>query len=107
MRLEVARVGDSTGLIRPKGFVSRLNPAQGAWLCVTENADGAVRLSPYDPDLEKGMKVAEKAMNTYRNALAELLRNDHRSRDRLAHQGLRHGVPRSANEAVRRAHWHT
>lgn len=39
---------------------------------MTENADGSVRLSPYDPTFEKGMKIAEKAMKTYRNALAEL-----------------------------------
>ena len=28
--------------------------------------------SPYDPTFEKGMQIAEKAMKTYRNALAEL-----------------------------------
>lgn len=72
MKLEVKRVGNSTGLILPKDFLAKLNLAQGDWLYVTENADGSVRLSPYDPTLEKGMKVAEKAMKTYRNALSEL-----------------------------------
>ncbi|TXN45247.1 AbrB family transcriptional regulator [Methylobacterium sp. WL7] len=72
MKLEVKRVGNSTGLILPKDFLGKLNLAQGDWLYVTENADGSVRLSPYDPAFEKGMKIAEKAMKTYRNALAEL-----------------------------------
>ncbi|ACK83820.1 MAG: AbrB family transcriptional regulator [Methylobacteriaceae bacterium] len=72
MKLEVKRVGNSTGLILPKELVGRLKLEQGDWLYVTENADGTVRLSPYDPTFEKGMKIAERAMKTYRNALAEL-----------------------------------
>ena len=72
MKIEVKKIGNSTGLILPKEFVDRLNLAQGDWLHVTENADGTVRLSPYDPTFERGMKIAEKAMKTYRNALAEL-----------------------------------
>lgn len=72
MKIEVKKIGNSTGLILPKEFVSRLNLSQGDWLHVTENADGSVRLSPYDPSFEEGMKIAEKAMKTYRNALAEL-----------------------------------
>ncbi len=72
MKLEVKRVGNSTGLILPKELVGRHKLEQGDWLYVTENADGTVRLSPYDPTFEKGMKIAERAMKTYRNALAEL-----------------------------------
>ena len=72
MKIEVKKIGNSTGLILPKEFVSRLNLSQGDWLHLTENADGSVRLSPYDPTFEKGMEIAEKAMKTYRNALAEL-----------------------------------
>ena len=72
MKIEVKKIGNSTGLILPKEFVSRLNLSQGDWLYVTENADGSVRLSPYDPTFEKGMEIAEKAMKTYRNALSEL-----------------------------------
>lgn len=56
----------------PKELLGKLKLEQGDWLYVTENADGTVRLSPYDPAFEKGMKIAEKAMKTYRNALAEL-----------------------------------
>ena len=72
MKLEVKRVGNSTGLILPRELLGKLKLAQGDWLYVTENADGSVRLSPYDPTFEKGMQIAERAMRTYRNALAEL-----------------------------------
>lgn len=72
MKLEVKKIGNSTGLILPRELLGKLNLSQGDWLYVTENADGSVRLSPYDPSFEKGMQIAEKAMKTYRNALAEL-----------------------------------
>ena len=72
MKLEVKKIGNSTGLILPRELLGALNLAQGDWLYVTENADGSVRLSPYDPTFEKGMKIAQKAMKTYRNALSEL-----------------------------------
>jgi putative addiction module antidote len=72
MKLEIKRIGNSTGLILPKEMLSRLRLSQGDWLYVTEMADGGVRLTPYDPTFEKGMEIAKKAMKTYRNALAEL-----------------------------------
>jgi len=51
---------------------ARLNLSQGEWVSVTENADGSVRLAPYDPTFDKAMEIAQRAMKTYRNALAEL-----------------------------------
>jgi putative addiction module antidote len=72
MKLEIKKIGNSTGLILPKELLSRLNLAQGDWIYLAEAADGSVRLMPYDPTFEKGMEIAERAMKTYRNALAEL-----------------------------------
>ena len=72
MKLEIKKVGNSTGLILPKELLARLRLAQGDWVYVTEMADGGLRLTPYDPAFEKGMEVAEKAIKTYRNALSEL-----------------------------------
>jgi putative addiction module antidote len=71
MKLEVKKIGNSTGLILPRELLSRLKLEQGDWVHVTEMPDG-VRLTPYDPTFEKGMEIAERAMKTYRNALAEL-----------------------------------
>jgi putative addiction module antidote len=72
MKLEVKKIGNSTGLILPKELLSRLNLSQGDWVYLTETADGGVRITPYDPTFEKGMEIAERAIKTYRNALTEL-----------------------------------
>ena len=71
MKLELKKIGNSTGLILPKELLARFKLGQGDWVYVTELPDG-VRLTPFDPEFEKGMEVAKKAMKTYRNALAEL-----------------------------------
>ena len=72
MKLEVKKIGNSTGVILPKEVLARLKLEKGDWLYVSETAEGGLRLTPYDPTFEKGMQIAEKAMKTYRNALAEL-----------------------------------
>ena len=72
MKLEIKKIGNSTGLILPKELLAKLNLAQGQWVYATEAADGGLRLTPYDPTFERGMEIAERAMKTYRNALAEL-----------------------------------
>ena len=72
MKLEIKKIGNSTGLILPKDLLARLNLAQGDWVHAVETADGAIMLLPYDPTCDKGMEIAERAMKTYRNALAEL-----------------------------------
>jgi putative addiction module antidote len=72
LKLEVKCVGNPTGLILPKKLLGQLTLTQGDWLYVTENADGSVRMLPCDPAFEKGMKIAETAIETHRNALADL-----------------------------------
>lgn len=72
MKLEIKKIGNSTGIILPKEFLAKLNLAQGDWLHVVETAEDGIRLLPYDPTFDKGMEIAERAMKTYRNALSEL-----------------------------------
>ena len=72
MKLEVKKIGNSTGLILPKDLLARLNFGQGDWVTVIEMADGSLRLRRSDPVFDKGLEIAEKAMDTYRYALAEL-----------------------------------
>lgn len=72
MKLEIKKIGNSTGLILPKELLGRLNLSQGDWLHVTEAADGSLRLTPYDPEFERAIEIARKGMKRYRNALAEL-----------------------------------
>ena len=72
MKLEVKRIGNSTGLILPKELVTRLNLQQGQWLHVSELPDGGVRLSPYDPDFDQAMALVDEIIDEYRDTLRTL-----------------------------------
>ena len=72
MKIEIKKIGNSTGVILPKELLARLHLKQDDWLFVTELPDGALMLAPRDPSFEKGMEIARKAMRKYQNALREL-----------------------------------
>jgi putative addiction module antidote len=72
MKLELKKIGNSTGVILPKELLSRLNLQQGDMLYVTEGADGGLRLAKHDPDIETAMDVARRGMKRYSAALREL-----------------------------------
>jgi putative addiction module antidote len=72
VKLEIKKIGNSTGVILPKELTARLNLKQGQWLYVTELPDGGVRLTPYDPDFDKAMEVVEDLMVEYRDTLKAL-----------------------------------
>ena len=71
MKLEIKKIGNSTGLILPKELLARLGLKQGDEVIVTEAPDG-FKVSSVTADLERGMEIARKAMKTYRAALTEL-----------------------------------
>ncbi len=72
MKLEIKKIGNSTGVILPKELLARIGLAQGDELYVTETPDGGLNLTPRDPEFERGMEIARKAMKKYKNALREL-----------------------------------
>lgn len=72
MKLQIKKIGNSTGVILPKELLTKLGLEQGDTVYVTETPDGALKLASRDPDFERGMDIARKAINKYRNALAEL-----------------------------------
>jgi putative addiction module antidote len=72
MKIEIKKIGNSTGLILPKELLAKLQLKQGDVLFVTELAEGGIKLVPHDPTFERGMEIARKAMKTYRNTLREL-----------------------------------
>ncbi len=72
MKLELKKIGNSTGLILPKELLAQLNFKQGDWVTVSEMVDGSIHLRRLDPVFDQGMEIAEQAMDTYRNALEEL-----------------------------------
>lgn len=71
MKLELKKIGNSTGLILPKDLLARLGLQQGDELFVTETP-GGLNISREEQTLTEGMKIARKAMKTYRPALIEL-----------------------------------
>ncbi len=72
MKLELKKIGNSTGVILPKELLARLNLEQGDWLYVTELPDGGLRLVTTDPDFEEAIEIARRGMHKYSRALREL-----------------------------------
>jgi putative addiction module antidote len=70
--VEIKKIGNSSGIILSKEMMARMHISVGDQLYATLTPDGGFRLTPYDPDFEKAMKVARKGMKRYHNALAEL-----------------------------------
>lgn len=74
LELKVRKFGNSLGVVLPKEAVNRLQTGDGERLFLVEAADGAYRITPYDPAFEKKMAKAEDIMGRYRNALHVLAR---------------------------------
>ena len=70
--LQIRKIGNSIGLLLPKEMVARLNLKDGDKLFPVVQSDGALLLTPHDPDFEEAMTIARRGMKRYRNALAEL-----------------------------------
>ncbi|MDF3062752.1 MAG: hypothetical protein K0S06_2861 [Microvirga sp.] len=74
MKLEIKKIGNSTGLILPKELLARLRLEQGDSLYVTELPDRTLKVAPYDPKHDEVMKIAREVMKEYQDtfkALAE------------------------------------
>lgn len=69
--LTLRQVGGSIGATIPKDMAERLHLAVGDRMLAVETENG-ILLTPYDPDIEKGLAVAAHAARKYRNALREL-----------------------------------
>ncbi|GJL66550.1 MAG: transcriptional regulator [Nitrospirales bacterium] len=70
--LTVRKIGNSLGVLLPKELLSRLNLDEGEKLFLIDAPDGSYRISAYDPEFEKDMKIAKKGMSKYRNTLRAL-----------------------------------
>jgi len=70
--LKVRKIGNSLGVVLPKETVAQLGVSEGDELIATKAPNGDVRLTRPDADFERQMRAAEKIMDRYKNALAEL-----------------------------------
>ena len=69
--LTVRKIGNSLGVILPQEALAALKVAEGDKIVLSEAPDG-MKVSNYDPDFERQMKIAQEGMRKYRNALREL-----------------------------------
>lgn len=72
LTFKVTTVGASEGFILNKEAKLRLNVQKGDTLYLTEAPDGALRISPYDPDFARQMALAESIMHDDREILRVL-----------------------------------
>lgn len=69
--LKLTQVGNSVGVVLPKEVRDRMRVEKGDVIFLTDTADG-YRLTPYSPDFEAQIKMADAVMKRRRNALREL-----------------------------------
>ena len=72
MRLEIKKVGNSDGIILPREFMQAFDLKRGEFLHVEALPGGGFRATPYDPDFETTMEIAEEVIDEYRDTLAAL-----------------------------------
>jgi putative addiction module antidote len=69
--LKLITVGTSTGVVIPKEMLSRLKVGKGDTLFAIETPSGYL-LTPYDPEIERQLKLGQEIMNEYRDTLRAL-----------------------------------
>ena len=72
LTLKVTTVGSSAGFILPKEAMTFLKVQKGDTLYLTEATDGSYRLTPYNPEFERQMSLAEEIMHEDRDVLRAL-----------------------------------
>ena len=72
LTFKVTRIGASEGFILNKEAKSLLNVQKGDVLYLTEAPDGGLRITPYNPDFQRQMLLAEKIMHDDREILRAL-----------------------------------
>lgn len=72
MKLEIKKIGNSTGLILPKELLARMGLSQGDEVLVTEGPDRTISITPYADDDDETMRLARDVMKEYRSTLKAL-----------------------------------
>lgn len=71
LELKLRKIGNSVGIVLPKQALAHLKAGEGDTLCLTDAAEGSVRMTS-NPDVAKQMEVVKDVMHRYRNTLREL-----------------------------------
>jgi putative addiction module antidote len=70
--LKVSQIGNSVGIVLSKEALAKLGVGRGDTLYLTEGPDGAMRLSPYDPEVAVQIALGEEVMDEYRDTFRAL-----------------------------------
>ncbi|MGH7728645.1 MAG: transcriptional regulator [Vulcanimicrobiaceae bacterium] len=74
LQFKVTTVGASAGFILTKEAMARLGLKKGDVVYLTEAPDGSYRLTPYNPEFGRQMRLAEDVMHDDREVLRALSR---------------------------------
>jgi len=72
LAFKVTTVGSSAGFILTKEAMALLKIKKGDTVYLTEAPGGGFRLTPYDPEFERQMSLAEEIMHDDREILRAL-----------------------------------
>ena len=72
VELKLRKVGNSVGVVLPKEVLAHLKVSAGDTVCVTEAADGSLRIGLASAEFTRQMEKAEDIIRRYRNTLREL-----------------------------------
>ncbi len=72
MKLELKKIGNSTGLILPKELLARLGLQQGDSVTVSEGPDRTLTVCAYAEDDAETLELAREVMREYKNTLKAL-----------------------------------
>jgi putative addiction module antidote len=72
LAVKITTIGSSTGVILTKQAMAHLKVKKGDTLYLTDAPGGGYRLTPYNPDFERQMSLAEEIMHEDREVLRAL-----------------------------------
>jgi putative addiction module antidote len=72
MKLEIRKIGNSTGIILPKDLVARLGLKQGDSVFVSEGPDKTLTIATHDPHHDEVMRIGRELFNEYRETFKAL-----------------------------------
>ena len=72
LEIKLRKIGNSVGVVLPREALAHLNLREGDKVCLTEAADGSLRLTATNAEFSRQMEIAKDVMQRYRNTLREL-----------------------------------
>ena len=74
LELKLRKIGNSVGVVLPREALAVLKAKEGDTVCVSESADGSLRLSPAKAETMRQLDAAQDIIRRYRTTLRELAR---------------------------------